>query len=114
MAIKEQLQFFFLNDTSTPETYTLSLHDALPISSGPFRGVEGARRTRGGRGSQPRTLVGGGSYALQLTAGNAYEPRSEEHTSELQSPVHLLCRRLPEKKKTPGAPWPPRPTCRGS
>src|SRR6266487_7184093 len=67
--------FFFFNDTATTEIYTLSLHDALPITwsdtrvrfrEGPLHGVPG---------------------------------RSEEHTSELQSPVHLVCRLLLEKKK---------------
>src|SRR3990170_9023378 len=69
--------FFFFNDTATTEIYTLSLHDALPI----LRAVQGRRRGDGG-GSPPR-------------AGGA---RSEEHTSELQSPDHLVCRLLLEKK----------------
>src|SRR5574340_1768947 len=70
--------FFFFNDTATTEIYTLSLHDALPIS-----GSSGA--TRWGRTTAPRTE----SHA-----------RSEEHTSELQSPKDLVCRLLLEKKKT--------------
>src|SRR6266487_6652081 len=69
--------FFFFNDTATTEIYTLSLHDALPI----FRC--GARC--GCAYSKPSTPRAG---------------RSEEHTSELQSPVHLVCRLLLEKKKT--------------
>src|SRR5438552_19198644 len=73
--------FFFFNDTATTEIYTLSLHDALPIS-----GREaGARRDRADAG-----CVGRGSGAIS---------RSEEHTSELQSPDHLVCRLLLEKKK---------------
>src|SRR6266481_10155427 len=69
--------FFFFNDTATTEIYTLSLHDALPISRA-------------------------------LTASRSYGPtmlhscrclRSEEHTSELQSQFHLVCRLLLEKKK---------------
>src|SRR6266487_6767750 len=71
------LCFFFFNDTATTEIYTLSLHDALPISI-PTRRV----RTIGKVG----------------TAGMSGW-RSEEHTSELQSPVHLVCRLLLEKKK---------------
>src|SRR5258705_11343388 len=68
--------FFFFNDTATTEIYTLSLHDALPIS-----GRARACRPPPGRWSAPRA------------------PRSEEHTSELQSLRHLVCRLLLEKKK---------------
>src|SRR6266404_9499110 len=67
--------FFFFNDTATTEIYTLSLHDALPISP--------ARPT----GDPP-----GGPGPLELD-------RSEEHTSELQSLAYLVCRLLLEKKK---------------
>src|SRR5579862_10048933 len=66
--------FFFFNDTATTEIYTLSLHDALPI----YR--QGGRCNHGNRCCQ--------QYA-----------RSEEHTSELQSQFHLVCRLLLEKKK---------------
>src|SRR6266581_9479417 len=69
--------FFFFNDTATTEIYTLSLHDALPIS-------------RPWAASTCRASV----------AWTAPSARSEEHTSELQSPVHLVCRLLLEKKKT--------------
>src|SRR5256885_5378808 len=68
--------FFFFNDTATTEIYTLSLHDALPIS-GTAHGHPGARDS--GLPDEP--------------------PRSEEHTSELQSPCNLVCRLLLEKKK---------------
>src|SRR5271170_8418798 len=69
--------YFFFNDTATTEIYTLSLHDALPIwMSSP------ARR-------QPR---------LDFCRRGRH-PRSEEHTSELQSRVDLVCRLLLEKKK---------------
>src|SRR5215469_18609512 len=71
--------FFFLNDTATTEIYTLSLHDALPISA-PNRLVE-------------RTL------RAPPPASMAAEQRSEEHTSELQSRRDLVCRLLLEKKK---------------
>src|SRR5262245_64223111 len=74
---------FFFNDTATTEIYTLSLHDALPI----------LRRPRH-RGRSP--APGGGAWTL----GGAVVPlRSEEHTSELQSLRHLVCRLLLEKKK---------------
>src|SRR5256885_7375165 len=73
--------FFFFNDTATTEIYTLSLHDALPISSS-------SRRSAATRRAWPR-------------CGPSKSPwsRSEEHTSELQSPCNLVCRLLLEKKK---------------
>src|SRR2546426_11166910 len=77
--------FFFFNDTATTEIYTLSLHDALPIYPGPPRSPLGLHRQRRLAGSRP---------ALGRRAG-----RSEEHTSELQSPCNLVCRLLLEKKK---------------
>src|SRR5438552_19115521 len=73
--------FFFFNDTATTEIYTLSLHDTLPIPSSSRIGTP------------------------SCSALSAFEPapspttRSEEHTSELQSPDHLVCRLLLEKKK---------------
>src|SRR2546430_17712989 len=72
--------FFFFNDTATTEIYTLSLHDALPISL-----LSGAS-----------TL---GSH--WKPSGTAPDIRSEEHTSELQSQSNLVCRLLLEKKKIP-------------
>src|SRR2546429_1449325 len=75
--------FFFFNDTATTEIYTLSLHDALPIS---FQ-VQNQRKAAP---CQATTVSG-------LTMANA--ERSEEHTSELQSRLHLVCRLLLEKKK---------------
>src|SRR5205809_7630757 len=71
---------FFFNDPATTEIYTLSLHDALPISSWrrPCGGCPGCWTRRG-----PRCIG-----------------RSEEHTSELQSRLHLVCRLLLEKKKS--------------
>src|SRR5215216_8123492 len=68
--------FFFFNDTATTEIYTLSLHDALPIFPLRDRVRPPGRRD-------------------DLCAAE----RSEEHTSELQSPDHLVCRLLLEKKK---------------
>src|SRR2546426_4272475 len=90
--------FFFFNDTATTEIYTLSLHDALPISARPCTGQ--ARRPRA-RGSAPQWLARAGcARACRARA------RSEEHTSELQSPCNLVCRLLLEKKKK--KPQPPR------
>src|SRR2546425_6701884 len=76
---------FFFNDTATTEIYTLSLHDALPISPRPADRRAAPRRRR----SPP------GPWEC------AAPPRSEEHTSELQSLAYLVCRLLLEKKKTP-------------
>src|SRR5256885_17223753 len=67
--------FFFFNDTATTEIYTLSLHDALPICPD----LPGPR--------------------WRIWAACAAPRRSEEHTSELQSPCNLVCRLLLEKKK---------------
>src|SRR2546429_6595971 len=83
--------FFFFNDTATTEIYTLSLHDALPIS----RISCGPPRTRA-TSSSPNsgTARSGCGSRSDGRAG-----RSEEHTSELQSRLHLVCRLLLEKKK---------------
>src|SRR2546427_6245951 len=92
--------FFFFNDTATTEIYTLSLHDALPIS----RGHPGdTHRTHRGRGRPHRW--GGPGTASARRAGlrdrfrRADQHRSEEHTSELQSQSNIVCRLLLEKKK---------------
>src|SRR2546429_3999781 len=84
--------FFFFNDTATTEIYTLSLHDALPISH-----------------EMGAALVVSDKPVFREPDQNARfvlsrvpkedEPRSEEHTSELQSRLHLVCRLLLEKKK---------------
>src|SRR5215218_11439193 len=68
--------FFFFNDTATTEIYTLSLHDALPISSGSTH-----------------------TWVTSVTTWRSTPARSEEHTSELQSHSDLVCRLLLEKKK---------------
>src|SRR2546429_9824264 len=87
------LFFFFFNDTATTEIYTLSLHDALPISAA-ARNLSGAgRRTRLFRS------VNNLSLALSRSTPGSLATRSEEHTSELQSRLHLVCRLLLEKKK---------------
>src|SRR5438552_12558761 len=82
--------FFFYNAPPTTEIYTLSLHDALPICLSGGRHRQFSRR-------QPR--AGSGSLDAGIRARD--DPgllRSEEHTSELQSPDHLVCRLLLEKK----------------
>src|SRR2546430_7387818 len=83
--------FFFFNDTATTEIYTLSLHDALPIS--------GSRRKEAAGSTDGRCA---GTTGGRVAGGNARAPRqrrSEEHTSELQSQSNLVCRLLLEKKK---------------
>src|SRR3989442_8318753 len=75
--------FFFFNDTATTEIYTLSLHDALPIFGRAFSAPFPPSRRKD-----------------RLNQINRAAPRSEEHTSELQSRPHLVCRLLLEKKKT--------------
>ena len=83
--------FFFFNDPATTEIYTLSLHDALPIFA-----VE--REDLAFLNLDGLDLVARGNLAgLALVA--AVDLRSEEHTSELQSRLHLVCRLLLEKKK---------------
>src|SRR2546429_4355148 len=95
-----QTCFFFFNDTATTEIYTLSLHDALPIFP---RGVSERRRVRQherGKGLRSRPARAGGADEdrRRRDSGQA-AARSEEHTSELQSRLHLVCRLLLEKKK---------------
>src|SRR5437762_10866330 len=74
--------FFIYNDTPTTETYTLSLHDALPICILTYKNAEDIRAT-----------------AAEIPIDRLLVERSEEHTSELQSPMYLVCRLLLEKKK---------------
>src|SRR2546429_5768522 len=89
MSLSDVAFFFFFNDTATTEIYTLSLHDALPISLGVTarhgHGAPAGRQDRLQERPARRASVSG---------------RSEEHTSELQSRLHLVCRLLLEKKKT--------------
>src|SRR2546422_4069061 len=80
--------FFFFNDTATTEIYTLSLHDALPI----YARADG---DPGVLGLLPRERLERERVAVQHVGVH----RSEEHTSELQSRLHLVCRLLLEKKK---------------
>src|SRR2546429_4910982 len=88
------LCFFFFNDTATTEIYTLSLHDALPIS--PKVGL--SRKQVGNPPKRGLALAEGGTEASNRDP--PAQARSEEHTSELQSRLHLVCRLLLEKKKT--------------
>src|SRR5260221_14702987 len=87
------LFFFFFNDTATTEIYTLSLHDALPISR---TWLHQNRRTPGYRKSLAEWLE---PMHEQSTPLLSVSRRSEEHTSELQSHSDLVCRLLLEKKK---------------
>src|SRR2546425_8289375 len=88
--------FFFFNDTATTEIYTLSLHDALPISARSSSAAAPGKRPCVRR-------VGSASRGRRSTAGarcrSSSASRSEEHTSELQSLAYLVCRLLLEKKK---------------
>src|SRR3989442_6515652 len=79
--------FFFFNDTATTEIYTLSLHDALPISL--------AQDEKTGN---PQQVLQGICCGGRLGGQGPGIFRSEEHTSELQSRPHLVCRLLLEKK----------------
>src|SRR5947208_7833845 len=81
--------FFFFNDTASTEIYTLSLHDALPILF-----LLRLRMLGQGPAGPGWTLESPSRIEL-----GALVLRSEEHTSELQSPDHLVCRLLLEKKK---------------
>src|SRR5882724_10961632 len=84
LSLPLRVAFFFFNDTATTEIYTLSLHDALPIR---LPGRAARRRNR-----PPPCRPG-------AAGTDACARRSEEHTSELQSLRHLVCRLLLEKKK---------------
>src|SRR5438105_14954915 len=83
--------FFFFPETATTEIYTLSLHDALPICSNVACHIS------------PETNMNryepAGHHLRPRLAPSENHPRSEEHTSELQSRVDLVCRLLLEKKK---------------
>src|SRR3712207_9333838 len=82
--------FFFFNDTATTEIYTLSLHDALPISRAGSPPTRQSARTH----CSCRDV-----RAESVEARRLARARSEEHTSELQSRQYLVCRLLLEKKK---------------
>src|SRR5256885_12173096 len=107
-----RVSFFFFNDTATTEIYTLSLHDALPIS------VSGIPRMPSSLAQTDfASCVGLLMYTHRARIGRVKDEqlgikarRSEEHTSELQSPCNLVCRLLLEKNKkwrSPQAPYAP-------
>src|SRR2546422_9154631 len=100
--LRSFIVFFFFNDTATTEIYTLSLHDALPISrtnqTACPQEAPVARLgipTRGKLRPDAQIHPGG----PHPRARQPSQTRSEEHTSELQSRLHLVCRLLLEKKK---------------
>src|SRR5205823_13835596 len=102
--------FFFLTHPAPTALYTLSLHDALPISAASGSSIT---RSRAARSSRPRSRVArcrvpprsrgrrapGVRLVRPSTRHRGGWPRSEEHTSELQSLAYLVCRLLLEKKK---------------
>src|SRR2546425_4686909 len=94
--------FFFFNDTATTEIYTLSLHDALPISIVPDETHR--RPLNAGHGARliAHLLYDGDDFVdfiARCAVPHDDQHRSEEHTSELQSLAYLVCRLLLEKKK---------------
>src|SRR2546430_7691038 len=90
--LKHASFFFFFNDTATTEIYTLSLHDALPIS-----GFD--RFARSAADIWPSLVLSSPLAIANATPFTTAGARSEEHTSELQSQSNLVCRLLLEKKK---------------
>src|SRR5205807_10596186 len=96
ISLPSLLSSFFFNDTAPTEIYTLSLHDALPIFPRQRRVVR-----RCGRGD--RRVATAATVVRRARredgVGDSHRCRSEEHTSELQSPCNLVCRLLLEKKK---------------
>src|SRR5258708_9003977 len=96
---------FFFNDTATTEIYTLSLHDALPILPREPMAPSGQvcpklqRNLLDERYNHEVTASGNVSGFFAVSEKTRNIARSEEHTSELQSPDHLVCRLLLEKKK---------------
>src|SRR5690242_21218775 len=84
---------FFFNDTATTEIYTLSLHDALPISI-PLVALPVAAYLT----ARDKVALQEGTWAISADSSTGLKVRSEEHTSELQSHVNLVCRLLLEKK----------------
>src|SRR3712207_8888684 len=94
---------FFFNDTATTEIYTLSLHDALPISVGPSA-CSALTSTIAVTLSRPWWAQASAASQVEPSSSSPSESRlktrrSEEHTSELQSRQYLVCRLLLEKKK---------------
>src|SRR2546430_6137039 len=96
------INFFFFNDTATTEIYTLSLHDALPISMklALIRLAVPSTETRVPMTPAPATSSRNVASSASVCGDVSRRRRSEEHTSELQSQSNLVCRLLLEKKKT--------------
>src|SRR5260370_37825284 len=94
MCVCSVFSFFFFNDTATTEIYTLSLHDALPICDQPFAAWPCIDLDI----VLARFIV---RHRDHNWLGSDGRGRSEEHTSELQSHLNLVCRLLLEKKKDP-------------
>src|SRR5260370_18859356 len=95
MYLLERSFFFFFNDTATTEIYTLSLHDALPICEM----LDHGERARPYSSALEQQLAKIDDVERTPSARLIAEMRSEEHTSELQSHLNLVCRLLLEKKK---------------
>src|SRR5258707_11722745 len=101
MCVPHVFFFFFFNDTATTEIYTLSLHDALPISLGSLSSANSSPSLN----SRVMALTFDTSAICFMKSSAAatipmlFMKRSEEHTSELQSRQYLVCRLLLEKKK---------------
>src|SRR3712207_9394729 len=95
------LSFFFFNDTATTEIYTLSLHDALPISPSrpPCRSPGRPSRLAAAETPERRRRLRRRRRGAGPRRWDSSATRSEEHTSELQSRQYLVCRLLLEKKK---------------
>src|SRR3712207_9281498 len=98
---RDKTWFFFFNDTATTEIYTLSLHDALPISGREYKpfnyyGAPDAENIIIAMGSVCEATQEVIDYLMEK--GEKVGLRSEEHTSELQSRQYLVCRLLLEKK----------------
>src|SRR5205823_14500951 len=91
------LLLFFFHATAPTEIYTLSLHDALPISLP--RDGGGVAQPAGGLAHRGDDLAPGVRRGIGRVEGAQGAIRSEEHTSELQSLAYLVCRLLLEKKK---------------
>src|SRR2546425_9626716 len=92
------MTIFFFNDTATTEIYTLSLHDALPISFR-WRETAGWVISKGSASSMTVASPRARRARIARRVGSDKAKRSEEHTSELQSLAYLVCRLLLEKKK---------------
>src|SRR5262249_62049461 len=95
------LDFLFYNDPATSELSTLSLHDALPISSWAWERVPSFPTGPSFPAGRSRTVKVKDEIKQNEGGFHVMRARSEEHTSELQSLTNLVCRLLLEKKKHP-------------